>query len=134
MFDESDSFTLAFSQSFRFSVAPCIFNNNAMGLFYTDEVKPKVDITFLMVEQRGRCRRMFRIALPSAVDDDRIAGLQQRSKFALTKGEEKVALANEIDQLFQLVGISEVPHGHSKHNQIGSLEASRKTLYPPPNR
>jgi hypothetical protein len=37
-------------------------------------------------------------------------------------------------QQFQLVGISEVPHGHSKHNQIGSLEASRKTLNAPPNR
>src|SRR5580692_4423894 len=77
---------------------------------------------------------MFRIALPSAVDDDRIAGLQQRSKFALTKGKEKVALANEVDQLFQLVGISEVPHGYCKHNQIGSLEASHKTLYALPNR
>jgi hypothetical protein len=77
------------------------FNNNAMGLFYADKVKPKVDITFLMVEQRGRCRRMFRIGLPSAIDDDRIAGLQQGSKFTTTKGEEKVALADEIDQLFQ---------------------------------
>src|ERR1700722_11154190 len=77
---------------------------------------------------------MFRIGLPSAVDDDRIAGLQQRSKFTLTKGEEKVALADEIDELFQLVGISEVPHGHSKHNQIGSLEANHKTLYALPNR
>src|ERR1700693_208417 len=77
---------------------------------------------------------MFRIGLPSAVDDDRIAGLQQGSKFSFTKSEEKVALAHEIDQLFQLVGIREVPHGDSKHNQIGSLEASRKTLYPSPNR
>src|SRR6266850_1330011 len=51
---------------------------------------------------------LFRIGLPSAVDDDGIAGLEQRSKFTLTKGEEKVALADEVDQLFQLVGISEV--------------------------
>jgi hypothetical protein len=37
---------------------------------------------------------MFRIGLPSAIDDDGIAGLEQRSKFALAKGEEKVALAD----------------------------------------
>lgn len=77
---------------------------------------------------------MFRIGLPSAVDDDGIAGLEQRPKLTPTKGEEKVALADEIDQLFQLIGISEVPHGDSKHNQIGGLEASRKILYASPNR
>src|SRR5258708_36660462 len=77
---------------------------------------------------------MFRVGLPSAVDHDGIASFEQRTKFTLTKGEEKVALADEIDQLFQLVGISEVPHRHPKHNQIGSLEASRKTLNTFPNR
>ena len=77
---------------------------------------------------------MFRIALPSAVDDHGFASPEQRSKFTLTKGEEKVALADEIDQLLQLIGIREVPHGHAKHHQIRSLEASRKTLYAAPNR
>src|SRR5258707_15763030 len=77
---------------------------------------------------------MFRVGLPSAVDHDGMASFEQRTKFTLTKGEEKVALAHQIDQLFQFVGISEVPHRHSKHNQIGSLEASRKTLNALPNR
>jgi hypothetical protein len=72
-----------------------------MGLLYANEVKPKVDVTFLVIKQRGRCRS-------SAVDDDGVAGLEQGSKFSLTKGEEKVALADEIDSTKASVAAVEI--------------------------
>jgi hypothetical protein len=43
-------------------------------------------------------------------------------------GKEHVPLADQINQLLELVRVGEVPHGHAEHNAVRSLEASCQLL------
>src|SRR5258708_7185740 len=83
-----------------------------------DETQPEIQITFLMVEAGPRRRRILGVGAAPRVDHQGARNGEQRPVLPAVEGEEHVALADQINQLLELVRISEIPHRYADDEPI----------------
>src|SRR5580704_201090 len=113
----------------RFGIVliPRVIHHHAADLTHSYHTKPKINVRRLVIERRWYWR-ILAVGRSSRIDDERLGDVEEWPIFLAVVREQVIALSGQINQLFELVGDGEVPHGQAQDNSVRSLEATDQFL------